>query len=380
MSELFRDELDSLARQGLMRTLQHRSDPQGRVITVDGRELINFASNDYLGLAAHPALIKAATAAMARYGLGSGGSRLLGGGTEAHRALEETLAKFKGTEAALTFSSGYAANLSTIPALAGEADEIFSDSLNHASLIDGARLSKAQVRIYRHCDAGDLDELLKTSRARRKLVITDTVFSMDGDIAPLADIHALCERHGSMLYTDDAHGTGVLGSGHGAIAHAGLPTNTPWLIQMGTLSKALGLQGGFIAGTGTLCQWLVNRARGFVYSTAQPAALAAAALQALELATDRALLEKLWLNRNHLAASLQSIGIDTKPSQSPIMPIHFPDTESALRASAVLLEAGLYAPAIRPPTVPTARLRITVSVSHTHDDMLILADTLKALR
>lgn len=373
---VFEDELDNLRKSSLLREIPVRSSTQGRIIVINGRECLNFASNDYLGLAGHPALKEAARSALEEYGTGAGASRLLGGGTEVHRSLERTTAEFKSVEAALVFNSGYAANSGSIPALAGEGDAVLSDELNHASIIEGCRLSRAAIHVYRHGDMGHLEGLLRESRARRKLVVTDTVFSMDGDIAPLWEIHRLCEEHGALLYLDDAHGTGVLGGGRGALAHFGI-TPASWIIQMGTYSKALGSLGAFVAGEADTIKWLVNSARTFIFSTALPAPAAAASLKALEMvASGEAPLQRLWANRDRLASGLEVKGLDSGNSGTPVIPVMAKDAESALALSAGLFERGIYAPAIRPPTVRTARLRLSVTASHTGADVDFLVRAL----
>lgn len=366
---MFEDELRELEEQGLLRTVRDRASAQGRVITVGEREFLNFASNDYLGLANHPALRQAAEKALRDFGTGGGASRLLAGGTRLHRELEEVVASLKGTDDTIVFTSGYAANTGSLPALAGPADALFSDALNHASLIDGCRLSRADRHVYRHRDMSHLAELLAQSGARRKVVVTDTVFSMDGDLAPLPELFALCREHQALLYLDDAHGTGVLGEGRGALAHWGLAPE-PWIIQMGTFSKALGSLGGFVAGESGTIQLLRNRARSFFFSTALPPPVAAASLAAFSLLReDRSLISCLWNNRHVLSRGLSGLGLDSGDSATPIVPVLLSSVEEALTLAARLEAQGIYAPAIRPPTVARPRLRLTVTAAHRKEDV-----------
>lgn len=379
---MFEDELESLRESSLLREIRDRSSPQGRTITIQGgggRECLNFSSNDYLGLASHPALREAARSALEKHGTGAGASRLLSGGTELHRALEERIAAFKGAEDALIFNSGYAANTGAIPALAGEGDAILSDELNHASIVDGCRLSRAKTYIYRHRDAGHLEEMLSTVSARRKMVVTDTVFSMDGDIAPLKDIYGLCSRHGALLYLDDAHGTGVLGGGRGALEHFGIRSE-PWIVQMGTFSKALGSLGAFVASGADTLKWLVNSARTFIFSTALPAPVAAASLKAVELVeSGKAPVDVLWANRERLCSVLKGMGLDPGKTETPVVPVMARDAEAALALSEELLHRGIYIPAIRPPAVRTPRLRITVTAAHAGRDIDALIEALSSV-
>ncbi len=364
---MFSGGLRRLKDAGLLRTLTERASAQGPHITAGGRELINFASNDYLGLASDPRLIDAACRAAERYGFGAGASRLLGGGTPAHAQCERRAARLKGSEAALLFGSGYEANTGAIPALA--AGEIFSDELNHASIIDGCRLARGRTHIYRHRDMGHLAELLSSSGAARKLVVTDTVFSMSGEIAPVRELCALCELHGAVLYLDDAHATGVLGAG--ALAHFGLRAQD-WVVQMSTCSKALGGQGAFVAASADTVSWLVNSARSFIYSTAPSPAAAAAALAAIEIlmsAEGERLMERLHDNRGALTDKLQRAGISAASAGTPIIPVFIGGIERTVAAAAALMERGIYAPAIRPPTVAAPMIRLTVTAAHSSGDI-----------
>lgn len=375
---MFLKELTSLEKQGLLRRIKDRSTRQGPVIALGGGRYINFGSNDYLGLTTHPESIKAAREAAARLGVGAGSSRLLGGGTLLHERLEKAVAGFKGTEAALIFNSGYAANTGMIPAVAGAGDHLFSDALNHASIVDGCRLSRAEKQIYRHRDMEHLAFLLKqTTSAGRKIIITDTVFSMDGDIAPLPELTELAQAHGALLYIDDAHGTGVLGGGKGALAHFKIRPE-PWILQMGTFSKALGGFGAFAAGSRELLDWLVNSSRSFIFSTALPPGVIAAALAAVRLLQkDRTLVARLLKNRDQLATGLEALGLDIMGSETPIIPVRTGTVKKTLALSAYLYQQGIYAPAIRPPTVADPRIRLTVTAGHTEKQ---IAELLKALK
>lgn len=357
---------------------------QGPKITFEGGEFINFASNDYLGLAGRPEILAAAKTAIDAFGFGGGASRLLGGGSVLHHNLEQRVAEFKSAEAALIFNSGFAANTGIIPCLASEGDALFSDELNHASIIDGCRLSKAKTVIYRHCDVGHLRELVEREKAKRRIVVTDTVFSMDGDIAPLKELYALClsltsgphGRGSLLLYLDDAHGTGVLGSGRGALAHVSLSPK-PWIVQMGTFSKALGSCGAFVAGSKEAVEWITNTARSFIFSTAAPACIAAASLKALELVEQEPELNcKLWHNRHMLADALREMDFDTGGSETPVIPLKMDSVGAALDLSAYLFDKGIYAPAIRPPTVKEPRVRIAVTAAHSDEDIASLIDAL----
>ncbi|HET6514576.1 MAG TPA: 8-amino-7-oxononanoate synthase [Thermodesulfovibrionales bacterium] len=379
---MFSERLKELEMQRLRRSVKDRSDVQSSHICLDGRECINFGSNDYLGLSGNEDLCRAAEDAMKEFGFGSGASRLLAGGTVVHGRLEEEIARYKGSEAALLFNSGYSANTGTIPSISEAGDVIFSDELNHASIIDGCRLSKAATVIYRHRDIDDLDELMEREmlrngkgKAGRFIVITDTVFSMDGDIAPLDRISEVCRRYNAVLYLDDAHGTGVLGSGKGALSHFGIAPE-PWMIQMGTFSKALGSYGAFVAGTEDVIRWITNRARSFMFSTALPACIAAASLKALEILKGRPYLrERLLSNRDRLLKGLREAGYVTG-SETPIIPLRLGEIDRTIAASEYLFSEGIYVPAIRPPTVRKPRLRITVTASHTDEDIDRLLEAL----
>lgn len=373
---MFSESLIRLKEKNLLREIKNRNSPQGTRMVIDGKEYINFSSNNYLGLANHPHVIESAHKAIAMFGFGSGASRLLCGGSILHSELEKRTAEFKGTESALIFNSGYSANTGIIPAIADEGDVIFSDELNHASIVDGCRLSKAKKIIYRHKDIGHLSELIEKETAKRKIIITDSVFSMDGDIAPLKKIYNICsslnaERltPNALLYIDDAHGTGVLGNGKGALAHFGIKPE-PWIIQMGTFSKALGSFGAFAAGSKDAIEWILNTARSFIFSTALPSCAAAASIAALEvIEREPELLNKLWSNREQAVHGITKLGYDIMGSETPIIPVRTGTVEKALQISQHLMKNGIFAPAIRPPTVKEPRIRIAVTSAHTAEDI-----------
>lgn len=374
---VFESGLDKLAQCSLVRKITDRASSQGPRIVMGNREYLNFASNDYLGLASHPEVVGAAKEALERFGAGSGASRLLAGGCTLHGELESRTAGLKGTEAALVMGSGYAANTGILPAIAAPGDVILSDELNHASVVDGCRLSRAETIVYRHGDVEHLEALLRGRQGGRRLVATDTVFSMDGDIAPLKDICRLTKDYGAILYLDDAHATGVLGGGKGALEHFGLEPE-PWIIEMGTFSKALGSFGAFAAAERNTIDWLINTARSFMFSTALPPPAVAASLKALDiLQREAGLLERLWTNRARLARELKAMGFDTGRSETPIIPLTMKDVREALALSARLFEKGIYAPAIRPPTVKEPRIRLTVTASQSREDLDRLVEALR---
>ena len=370
------EEVEHIEVAGLLRrvrALESASEPE---VILNGRRVLCLASNNYLGLAAHPEVVDAAAEAAGRFGAGAGSARLITGGLVLHDELEARLAAFKGTEDAVLFSSGYLANLGTVSALLGPGDAVFSDELNHASIIDGCRLSRAEVHVYRHADGGHLDERLAAWRrqagaGRRALVVTDSVFSMDGDVAPLPDIVAACDRHGAILMVDEAHATGVVGpGGRGAIAGFGLDGRVG--VVMGTLSKALGAGGGFIAGSTALCAYLRNRARSFIFDTALPPPTAAAALAALtivEREPERSVRARRLATR--LATGLRAAGYDVPDPAAAVLPVVIGEPDAAMALSARLLDAGVLVTAIRPPSVPpgTSRLRTTVMATHTDPEI-----------
>jgi len=371
-------QLAELERRGLRRSRLVRQGPQGPRIVADGREVLAFCSNDYLGLASHPRIVEAAIEAASRYGVGEGASHLLSGHSAAHERLETKLAEFMQMPRALLFSTGYQANIGAVTALAGPEDAIFSDELNHASLIDGVRLSRARVVRYPHADIGFLSEALAESDATTKLIVTDGVFSMDGDIAPLPAVLDLCERHDAWLLVDDAHGFGVIGpGGRGAPAHFGL--RSPRLVYVGTLGKAAGVAGAFVAGAEEIVETVLQRARTYIYTTAAPAMLAAAIETSLQLIGEdewrRERLRKLIAVLRH---GMREGERGLAPSDTPIQPLVLGANSDAVRASAALRERGILVPAVRPPTVPegTARLRISLSAAHSEQEVLRLAAAL----
>lgn len=353
------------------RTLDVRERGAGAVIDIGGRVLANFCSNDYLGLANAPALRDAAVDAMARYGVGAGGAALLSGWTTAHQTLASDIADYLGRDRALLFSSGYLANLGTLSALAGRHDEIFHDRLNHASLIDGVRLAGAHSTRYRHADVDDLERRLVASRARGRYVVTDGVFSMDGDVAPLRDIAAVAAAHEALLICDDAHGFGVLGGGRGLVTALGLTqAEVPLLVV--TFGKALGTVGAAVVGRADLIEQLLQQARTFIYDTAMPPALAAASSAALGLLQrDDRLVRRLAANIARFRAALAAAGLAVPASTTPIQPVLLGDDARALAAAAALHDAGYYVRAIRPPTVPegTSRLRVCLSAAHSDEQI-----------
>ena len=374
-------ELAELDGRGLRRTRRTLQTPQGAHVTVDGRELVSFCSNDYLGLAADPRLVAAARQGAERYGVGAGASHLITGHTAPHDALESALAEFVGLPRALLFSTGYMANLGMVTALAGRGDAVYADRLNHASLNDAALLSRAAFRRYPHNDVAALDRTLAASAARRRLVVTDAVFSMDGDVAPLPELLTVCKRHDAWLLVDDAHGFGVLGrGGRGVLSHFGI--DSPRVIYMATLGKAAGVYGAFVAGPPEVVETVLQRARSYIYTTATPPLLAHALLTSLQLIEAeewrRSQLQRLV---DALRLGLRDSAWRLAPSDTAIQPVIVGDNERALAVSERLAGRGLLVPAIRPPTVPvgTARLRISLSAAHTAQDVQRLTDALCSL-
>jgi 8-amino-7-oxononanoate synthase len=367
-----KSELDQLHQAGLWRSLRSvTTAPTGRAL-LDGRDVILLGSNNYLGLSVHPIVTEAAATAARKYGTGASASRLMSGNCDLYTELEAKIAKVKETEAALVFGSGYLANIGTIPVLAGDRDLILSDALNHASLIDGCRLSHATKQIYRHCDIEHLESLLtQSTKFRRRLIVTDGIFSMDGDIAPLPEICELADRYDAMVMVDDAHSFGVLGEkGGGTVEHFGLENHG--VIQMGTLSKAVGGLGGYVAGSADLINFLVNRARSFIFTTGLPPATLAGASAALDVIySTPELRRRLSSNVLLLKNALLEKGFQLLPSETQILPLILGAADVASRFAEVLLSHGVYAPAIRPPTVPegTSRLRLSVMASHTQEDL-----------
>ena len=376
-------ELDCLHRVGHRRFLRTvMTAPTGRVV-LDGREVITLGSNNYLGLSIHPKVIEAAVEAVQEYGTGASGSRLLTGNCQLYVNLEAKIAELKRTEAALVFSSGYLANIGAIPVLAGDGDLILSDALNHASIIDGCRLSTAITQIYRHRDIDHLESLLTQSATfGRKLIVTDGVFSMDGNIARLPEICDLAERHNAMVIVDEAHSIGVLGeSGGGTVEHFGLENRD--VIQMGTMSKAIGGLGGYVAGSRMLIDLLINRARSFIFSTGLPPATLAAASAAIDVMRSTPELRyRLFSNTRRLTTALSEAGFQCLSTETQILPLILGSAEVTSQFAEMLLDYGVYAPAIRPPTVPegTGRLRISVMATHTPEDMEAAIDAFTAVR
>lgn len=372
-------ELARLEEQGLRRRLAVRGGPQSAHVLLDGRELLNFGSNDYLGLAGDRRLAAATAAALNEEGFGSGASPLITGRSALHAHLEERLAEFEGTEAALLFNSGFAANMGTVAALAGPGDAVFADAKNHASLWDGCRLSRADVRVYPHADWQALDDLLsKAARYRRRLIVTDSLFSMDGDLAPLAELAELARHYDAMLMIDEAHATGVFGTrGRGVAEHLGVEDGVD--VRVGTLSKALGCAGGFVAGSRALVEWLVNRARSYVFSTAAPACIAAAAIAALDVVRDEPQRRAgLLAQADSLRRALAAQGWNVGRSASQIIPLNVGEPARAMAMTASLRECGLLVPAIRPPTVPEGEscLRISLTCNHTPEMIATLSAAL----
>jgi 8-amino-7-oxononanoate synthase len=374
------DDLAHLREQGHHRVRRRIESAPGTHVRYRNRDFLNFASNDYLNLAADPRLARAASRAARRYGCGAGASALVSGHLPPHRALERALARWEGTESALVLSSGFAANLAVVGTLAGPDDAVFSDELNHASLIDGCRLSRARVHVYRHGNADQLDGLVrgKGGSARRRLIVTDTVFSMDGDLAPLADLLDIARRQDALLVLDEAHATGVLGEDGRGLCSGDLADG---LIKVGTLSKALGAQGGFVCGSRRLVDWLVNRARPYIFSTALAPPVAAAARRAVALVqAEPERRRHLLALADYLRTQLCALGFPETGSRSQIVPVIVGAARAAMALSARLEEHGLLVPAIRPPSVPegTARLRISLTAGHTAEDVRQLIARLRS--
>ncbi|QNB45602.1 8-amino-7-oxononanoate synthase [Thermanaerosceptrum fracticalcis] len=365
------DRLTEIKKQGLYRDLKYLSAPQGPHTVIDGREVLLMASNSYLGLCNDERLKAAAIKALQEYGVGSGGSRLTTGSYRLHQELEQALACFKGTEAALVFNTGYMANIGAIAGLADKSWVIFSDELNHASIIDGCKLSGAKIVIYKHCDMEDLYQKVKEFQGCPSLIVTDGVFSMDGDIAPLDDIVRIAQQFDALTMVDDAHASGILGPNGGGTGELfGLKDKID--MQMGTLSKALASEGGYVAGKQCLIDYLRNRARSFIFTTALAPATVAVALAALEIVEQEPEPRKVLLeNAQWLCTRLKEAGFKILENKTPIIPIIIGEAEKALQFSQALLEEGIYIPAIRPPTVPpgTSRLRLTLMATHTREDL-----------
>ncbi|GAB4476760.1 MAG: glycine C-acetyltransferase [Anaerolineales bacterium] len=367
------DEIAALKSAGLYNRIRTLSSPQGAWLIVDGKKVLNFCSNNYLGLANHPKVVQAARDAMDKYGVGPAAVRTIAGTMDLHIELEKRLAKFKGVEAAITFQSGFNANLATIPALVGKEDVIFSDELNHASIIDGCRLSGAKIVRYNHCDPQDLEKALLEERRNhpRALVVTDGVFSMDGDIAPLDKIYEVTKKHDAILMVDDAHGEGVLGrGGRGIVDHYELHGKVD--VEVGTLSKAFGVVGGVVAGNGLIIEWLRQRGRPFLFSSAMTVPDTAACLASLEILEESTeLVDRLWENTRFFKEEMRKVGFDLGKSVTPITPVMLGEAPLAQEFSKTLFEEGVFAMAIGFPTVPRgkARIRVMISASHERADL-----------
>ncbi len=366
-------EIQDLKDAGLYVHIRTLESPQGAWIVVDGKRVLNMCSNNYLGFANHPALREAAKKAIDEYGVGPGAVRTIAGTMKLHLELEEKLAAFKGAEAVISFQSGFNANLATIPALVGRGDAIFSDELNHASIIDGCRLSRAEIIRYAHNDPKDLEEKLREAQGkyRRMLIVTDGVFSMDGDIAPLPEIADLAEKYGAILMVDDAHGEGVLGhGGRGIVDHFGLHGRVD--VEVGTLSKAFGVVGGYVAGSRELVEYLRQKARPFLFSSAVTPPDVAACIAAVDiLNASTELVDRLWDNTRYFKEEMRKLGFDLGKSVTPITPVMLGDAKLAQAFSRRLFEEGIFAQAIGYPTVPRgkARIRVMLSATHTKEDL-----------
>jgi len=367
------DELQGLKDAGLYNRIRTLGSPQGAWLVVDGKRALNFCSNNYLGLANHPRLLQAAQAAMQRYGLGPAAVRTIAGTMDLHVELERRMAKFKGVDAAITFQSGFNANGATIPALVGKEDAVFSDELNHASIIDGCRLSGARIIRYAHCDPADLERVLKENRAQfpRAMVITDGVFSMDGDVAPLDKIYEVTQSYEAILMVDDAHGEGVLGhGGRGIVDHFDLHGKVD--IEVGTMSKAFGVVGGVVAGNPTVVEWLRQRGRPFLFSSAMTVPDTAACIAALDILEESTeYVDRLWDNARFFKQEMKNLGFDTGVSSTPITPVMLGEALLAQQFSRELFENSVFAMAIGFPTVPRgkARIRVMISAAHSKDDL-----------
>lgn len=367
------DELDALKQQNLYNNIRTIDSPQGAWIVVDGKRVLNFCSNNYLGLANDARLKQAAHAAIDRFGVGPAAVRSIAGTLSLHLELERRLAEFKGVEATISFQSGFNSNGAVIPALVGKEDAIFSDELNHASIIDGARLSGAKVIRYTHNDAEALEDAITTNAGtyRGALIVTDGVFSMDGDVAPLPQIVEVAERHDILLMVDDAHGEGVLGrGGRGIVDHFGMHGRVD--VEVGTLSKAFGVVGGYIAGKQEIVEWLRQRGRPFLFSSAIPAADAAACIAAVDILEESTeLVERLWENARYFKTGMKRLGFETGASETPITPVMLGDAQLAQDFSHALFEHDVFAMAIKYPTVPQgkARIRVMISAAHSQEDL-----------
>jgi glycine C-acetyltransferase len=372
-TDWIKQEIETLQNTGLYNHIRTINSPQGAWLDVDGKRVLNFCSNNYLGLANHPALVAAAKKSLDEMGVGPGAVRSIAGTMSLHVELEKRLAQFKGVEAAITFQSGFTANLATIPALVGRDDVIFSDKLNHASIIDGCRLSGAKIIAYEHNDVKSLQEQIQAnlSQFRRALIVTDGVFSMDGDIAPLPDIYEVARKFDILLMVDDAHGEGVLGNGgRGIVDHFGLHGKVD--VEVGTMSKAFGVMGGIVAGSAVIIDWLRQRGRPFLFSSAMTVPDAAACLAAVDMLEDSTqLVDKLWDNAKYFKAEMKTLGFNTGVTETPITPVMLGEAPLAQQFSRELFDAGVFAMALGFPTVPQgkARIRVMISAAHAKADL-----------
>ncbi len=366
-------EIDNLKQAGLYNRIRTIASPQGARLMVDGREVLNFCSNNYLGLANHPRLVENARKALEHYGVGPAAVRSIAGTMDLHLELERRMAEFKGVEAVITFQSGFCANLAVIPALVGNEDVIFSDELNHASIIDGCRLSAARIERFAHADPLDLERVIKLNQDtyRRALIITDGVFSMDGDIAPLDKIYEIAGANDILLMVDDAHGEGVLGrGGRGIVDHFNLHGKVD--VEVGTYSKAFGVVGGAVAGSSMIVEWLRQRGRPFLFSSAATPADVAACIAAIDvLETSTELVDRLWENTRYFKEEMKTLGFDTGASATPITPVMLGEAQVAQEFSRALFDEGVFAMALGFPTVPRgkARIRVMISAAHNRDDL-----------
>jgi len=373
--EFVKEAIEDLKQKGVFRKLKVIMDKQGARCNIDGKKVINLSSNNYLGLTNHPKMAKAAIDAIKKYGVGAGAVRTIIGTLKIHEELEKKLAKFKGVEAALVFQSGFCANQGVIGTLLGEGDLAISDELNHASIIDGLRLTKATRMIYKHADMNDLEEKLKEGVKqgfKKIMIITDGVFSMDGDVAPLDKIYELAKKYNAITMVDDAHGSGVMGEGRGTVHHFGL--NKVWDIQMGTLSKAVGCMGGYVATHRDIRILMEHRARPFLFSTSHPPAVTASCIAAIDILSSsegKRLVKKLWDNAKYFKENLNQLGFNTGNSQTPITPVIVGEGALAMKLSDELFKQGVFAQGIAYPTVPKdkARVRTIVTAMHTREDL-----------
>jgi len=372
-------ELNELKKEGLYNSIRTLEGPQGSWVEIEGKEVLNFSSNNYLGLANHPETVKAAKKALINYGIGPGAVRTIAGTMELHNDLEKALADFKKVEGAITFQSGYNSNLAVIPSIVGKGDTIYSDELNHASIIDGCKLSGAEIKVYKHADMESLEEILKEKTYGKKLIVTDGVFSMDGDVAKLPEIVELGKKYNAITMVDDAHGEGVLGThGRGIVDHFNLHNEVD--IEIGTFSKAIGTVGGCAAGSKKMVEYLKQKARPFLFSSAVTPPDVAATLKSIEiLDEDDSLVKKLWDNGDYFKKNMKEIGFDVGNSQTPITPVMLGKAKTASEFSKKLFEENIFAQSIGFPTVQKgkARIRVMISAVHSRDDLDFALDKFK---